>query len=752
MIILKRTGKEQQFDGTKIKSAVRKVFSATGTLMTEGLDSFIAQDIEEHYNKQEEAPTVEDIQDMVEDKLINNGYLKEAKAYIRYRQDRTKVREEGWRMDDLQFSIWSNKYRYEEETFDEWVERVSGGDSEVAKLIRDKKFLFGGRILAHRGLPERGKKVVYSNCYVLPKPEDNIESIFDTARDMAKTYAMGGGIGISLEKLRPRGMAVNNSAKTTTGAVSFMELYDLTTGLIGGNGRRGALMLSIPVSHPDSEEFIDIKTKNDSITKANISLMVDDAFMEAVKSDSDYCLHWEDEEGRSIEKTIRARDLFDKNVKNNWDWAEAGFLFWDTIEKWHLMSEVEGYELAGTNPCVTGDTLVLTDKGNIPIVELVGKKTNIWNGFEWSEVVPSITGYNQEILSVKLSNGKVVNCTPYHEFVLKDGSRVKAKDLTAGDKLSKFNLPVVEFGDDVDEKVAYTQGFFSGDGFKDKNSSRARIYMYSDSKKKLIDNLYFDTIRQDKKREITCLNVTNSMRGVEKDFVPTNYSVKSRLHWLAGLIDSDGAKNSSDGSINITSIDKSFLGNVSNLLNTLGVSPTVSLSKLGGKKMMPSSDRNVYKEYNTKDCYRLTINASDTRHLLDIGLKLHRVDISPNPNRNAKRFVKVDRVDYSHVADTVYCFTESKNHTGVFNGVMTGQCGELPLVGGGSCLLGSLNLSEFVLNPFTKDATFDEESFKKAVKIAVRGLNDVLDEGENLHPLEIQRESVKDYRQIGLTY
>ena len=332
-------------------------------------------------------------------------------------------------------------------------------------------------------------------------------------------------------------------------------------------------MLSIPVSHPDSEEFIDIKTKNGSITKANISLMVDDAFMEAVKSDSDYRLHWEDEEGRSIEKTIRARDLFNKNVKNNWDWAEAGFLFWDTIEKWHLMSEVEDYELAGTNPCVTGDTLVLTDKGNIPIVELVGKKTNIWNGFEWSEVVPSITGYNQDILSVKLSNGKVINCTPYHEFVLRDGRRVKAKDLTAGDKLSKFNLPVVEFGEDVDENVEYRQ---------------------------------------------------------------------------------------------------------------------VS--------------------------------------------------------------VMVDKVDYSHVADTVYCFTEPKNHTGVFNGVMTGQCGELPLVGGGSCLLGSLNLSEFVLNPFTKEATFDEESFKKAVKIAVRGLNDVLDEGENLHPLEIQRESVKDYRQIGLTY
>ncbi|MDV7402731.1 hypothetical protein RZS08_65520, partial [Arthrospira platensis SPKY1] len=99
----------------------------------------------------------------------------------------------------------------------------------------------------------------YSNCYVLEAPEDSIEGIFDTASKLARTFSYGGGVGIDLGRLRPKGAKVNNSAKATTGAVSFMDLFSMTTGLIGQNGRRGALMLSMPVTHPDIEEFIDVK-------------------------------------------------------------------------------------------------------------------------------------------------------------------------------------------------------------------------------------------------------------------------------------------------------------------------------------------------------------------------------------------------------------------------------------------------------------------------------------------------------------
>ncbi len=103
---------------------------------------------------------------------------------------------------------------------------------------------------------------------------------------LARTFSYGGGVGIDISKLRPKGAKVNNAAKHTTGAVSFMELYSMTTGLIGQRGRRGALMISMDVNHPEIEEFIDIKTDLEKVTKANISVRVTDEFMQAVREKS----------------------------------------------------------------------------------------------------------------------------------------------------------------------------------------------------------------------------------------------------------------------------------------------------------------------------------------------------------------------------------------------------------------------------------------------------------------------------------
>ena len=105
-------------------------------------------------------------------------------------------------------------------------------------MIVQKKFLFGGRILSNRGLDKRGVKVSLSNCYVITPPEDNIESIFECASKLARTFSYGGGCGVDISNLAPRGAKVSNTAKETSGAVSFMDLYSMVTGLIGQNGRR----------------------------------------------------------------------------------------------------------------------------------------------------------------------------------------------------------------------------------------------------------------------------------------------------------------------------------------------------------------------------------------------------------------------------------------------------------------------------------------------------------------------------------
>lgn len=252
----------------------------------------------------------------------------------------------------LGIDIWHRKYQQNDESFDEWLDRISGGNKKIKKLIEEKKFLFGGRILSNRGMDKLGRKISLSNCYVLSPPEDNIESIFECASKLARTYSYGGGCGIDISKLAPRGARVNNAAKETTGSVSFMDLYSLITGLIGQNGRRGALMLSISCEHPDLEEFIGIKSDLNKVTKANISIKMTDKFMTAVKFKQPFELKFtRAETGESITKEVDAYELFKKICEMNWDYAEPGMLFWDRINEWNLLSCDDEFEYAGTNPC-----------------------------------------------------------------------------------------------------------------------------------------------------------------------------------------------------------------------------------------------------------------------------------------------------------------------------------------------------------------------------------------------------------------
>lgn len=248
--------------------------------------------------------------------------------------------------------IWQNKYCNEEESFDQWIDRISGDNEEVAKYIREKKFLFGGRILSNRGLENEGRKVSLSNCYVIEPPKDNLESIFDCAKKLARTYSYGGGCGVDISGLSPRGARINNAAKETSGAVSFMELYSLVTELIGQNGRRGALMISIDCSHPDVEHFIDLKTDLEKVTKANISIRLTKEFMDAVQNNEKFMLRYQREcTGEIIEKEVDARALFRHIAEVNWDYAEPGALFWDRIREWNLLSNTKEFSYAGVNPC-----------------------------------------------------------------------------------------------------------------------------------------------------------------------------------------------------------------------------------------------------------------------------------------------------------------------------------------------------------------------------------------------------------------
>lgn len=350
MKVEKRNGVIVDFEAEKIQHAIEKAMNEVSGGFDEALSKQIAEEAKEKF-ADKESVSIEEIQDFVEIQLMR--YTPEvAKRYILYRVERAKLREHGWDMTDLQRDIYEKKYKYDSETFDDFLTRVSGGNEYIKKAIRDKRFMPAGRILAGRGLDKIGRKITLSNCYVMPKVEDSIEDIFDTAKYLARTYSFGGGCGLTLSKLRPKGAKVNNAAATTTGTVSFMDLFSLVTGLIGMRGRRGALMLNLDVNHPDIEEFIDVKNDLSKVTYANISVNIDDNFMKAVKNDEEYELYFKVEaSGEEISRKIRAKELFRKLAKNNWRMAEPGILYQDKINRWHLMSEDESFEYAGVNPC-----------------------------------------------------------------------------------------------------------------------------------------------------------------------------------------------------------------------------------------------------------------------------------------------------------------------------------------------------------------------------------------------------------------
>lgn len=298
----------------------------------------------------------------------------------------------------LGIDIWNKKYRRNNETFDEWIDRVSGKNSEVRQLIIDKKFLPAGRILSNRGIDD--EKCSLSNCYVITPPDDSIESIYETCSKLARTYSYGGGCGIDISNLAPEGAKVHNQAKATSGAVSFMDTFSQVTEQIGQNGRRGALMISISDTHPDLEKFITIKSDLNKVNYANISVRISDAFMKAVQEDKDWELKFERKEtGEVISKTVKAKELFRKLCEQNWNYAEPGMLFWDRINNYNLLSNTKSFKYAGVNPCAE-EPLPAGGSCNLCAINLAAfVKDEKFDFDDFSYVVQEAVKYQNEILT-----------------------------------------------------------------------------------------------------------------------------------------------------------------------------------------------------------------------------------------------------------------------------------------------------------------------------------------------------------------
>ena len=224
-------------------------------------------------------------------------------------------------------------------------------EEAIFEMFKDFKYIIPqGSVMSSLG--NKNTIASLSNCVVVPPVYDSYGGIFYTDQQLAQLFKRRCGVGVDLSNLRPNGASVSNSAGSTTGAVSFMNRFSNTTREVAQNGRRGALMLTMDIAHPDIEDFVTVKQDLTKITGANISLRLSDEFMIAVVNDDDFTLRWPiDSKNPKYTKTIKAKELWNTIIKSAHNTAEPGLIFWDRQHFYSTSSIYPGFKNSSTNPC-----------------------------------------------------------------------------------------------------------------------------------------------------------------------------------------------------------------------------------------------------------------------------------------------------------------------------------------------------------------------------------------------------------------
>jgi ribonucleoside-diphosphate reductase alpha chain len=403
--IIKRNGSLVDFSQSRIIAAISKASQATAQLNQAKINKLARQvttKLEENFSSLH-PPTVEQVQNLVENILITNGYPQIAKAYMLYRQNRARVREAKKFLgvvDDLKLSVNAIQVlraRYllkdannqiketPSQLFNRVAKAVAEADKiygkksdskksqeEFARLMTELKFLPNSPTLMNAGT-EIGQ---LSACFVLPVP-DSIEGIFNGLKNMAIIHKSGGGTGFSFSHLRPKGDQVKTTAGVASGPVSFMRIYDTATEVIKQGGRRrGANMGILRIDHPDIIDFITAKETENSLSNFNISVAITDNFMKALSKNSYYPLV-----SPRTKKTVRklkAREVFDLIISSAWRTGDPGLVFIDRINQANPTPKLGPIE--STNPC--GEQPLLANEscnlGSISLEKFVKNREVKW--------------------------------------------------------------------------------------------------------------------------------------------------------------------------------------------------------------------------------------------------------------------------------------------------------------------------------------------------------------------------------------
>lgn len=570
-------------------------------------------------------------------------------------------------------------------------------------------FMYSTPILSNAGT-KRGLTISCFSSTV----DDSLDSITDHWKEQTYLTAKGGGTSGYWGRLRTDGVATSKGS-ASSGLIPFLKVMDAVAAASKqGNVRRGAYAAYLDVSHPEIMEFIDFRDPNGDPMRRSQNregfhhgVCITDAFMEAVEKDEDWNLI--DPHTNAIISTMKAREVWRKIIEMRVKTGEPYIVFEDTVNRYFPGNlKKKGLKSNGSNLCVAPETKILTNNGHLPIESLQDRTVCIWNGFEWSDVVIRKTGVNKKLVTVNLSSGQSIDCTEQHIFYVMGVGYNKvvkksASELKPGDKLIKFNLPILDGTENLPH--AYANGFYSGDGCEVKG--KQRIYLYGDKRKlkTRLGEIFDDWCYQsNQNREYGHTKLLK-----DKFFVPdSSYTLKSRVDWFSGLLDSDGTvtRNVNTQSLQVASVNNEFLINIQMMLQTLGVFSKISKVRESGLNFLPKNDGSGdLGLYNTQTVYRLMVTQDGIEKLLSLGMKTDRLVITNHKaNRECSHYIKVLSVeDNGRISDT-YCFTEHKKGYGVFNGVLTGQCSEITLPKGKDyldkdrtfvCCLSSVNLDKW---------------------------------------------------------
>ncbi len=402
--IVKRDGRIADFDRHKIASAIAKAAISAEENPTIG--SRLAERVERilFLRYRGRLPTVENIQDIVEEILMNSGYSNIAKSYIIYREKRSELRTTkefyGVRRDELKLGVNAVKVlqsRYllrdshgnltetPKEMFRRAARAIAAADKKYNENYKKTEEEFFAAMSRLEFLPNTpclmnaGTNFQMLNaCFVLGV-EDSLGNIFDTLKTAGILQKFAGGTGFSFSRLRPSGSIISSTKGVSSGPVSFMGLFDAMTGVIKlGSKRRGANMGVLSVDHPDILDFIQCKNNINSFTNFNISVAATDRFMSAVLKNKNYNLI-DPKTGRKV-KSLSARAVFDLIVMNAWSTGDPGMIYIDKINRLHaLYSEIEATNPCGEQPLLGNESCVL---GSINLAKFVNKNEVDWEGIK----------------------------------------------------------------------------------------------------------------------------------------------------------------------------------------------------------------------------------------------------------------------------------------------------------------------------------------------------------------------------------